>query len=183
MGKRWTDEERQIIRDIWSSPVFLKIDYSLLPGRSYASVAKEASKLGLGHKTKPVGPVMAKINALMQDGQPRTAKEVSKALGASRTYVHDALAAAVKRGEYHVRGFGMKPTHRRDEAAFRIGKGKSAVKPAPETPAERARRFRREVDKVEYSFKRKQYTLNRKIKVGGVRRDPLTEAFFGKAAA
>ncbi|MEP9322357.1 hypothetical protein PPMP20_04340 [Paraburkholderia phymatum] len=162
--------------------MYLKTDFDRLPGRTFAAVAKEASKLGLGRKAKPIGPMFSLINRLMADRKPRTAKEVASALASRRTSVWEALDGAVKRGEYHIAGYGIHPDHARNEAAYVIGKGKSAVKPRPETSAERARRFRKEVDKVEHSFKRKQYTLNQKIKRGGVKRDSLSSALYGSAA-
>lgn len=183
MGKRWTDDDREIVRDIWKKPELLKNAADRLPDRTYASIAKEACKLGLGRKTKSHGKLIALLKTILADGVPRSAKELAAQTDRARSHVFETLMSAVARGELHIPGYGLTPTHRRNEACFKIGKGKSLARPAAETPVERGRRFRREVDKLEYSFKRKQYTLNRKIKLGGVQRDALTEAFFGKAAA
>jgi hypothetical protein len=183
MGTRWTDAERDIVRSIWKTPSLLKCETPVLPGRTFASIAKEASKLGLGRKAHVASHQLERAKVLMADKKPRSSKEIAKALSAGRSHLHVLLMDAVARGEFHIAGFGMAPRYRRNEACFKIGKGKSAVRPPKLTQQEKGKRFYDNVDPVEHKFKRKQYTLNRKIKTGGVTRDALTEAFFGKAAA
>ncbi len=183
MAAKWTDAERDTVRAIWKKPSLLKCETPVLPGRTFASIAKEASKLGLGRKAHVASHQLERAKRLMADKKPRSSKEIAKALSAGRSHLHVQLMNAVARGEFHIAGYGMAPRYRRNEACFKLGAGKSAVKPPKLTAQEKTKRFYENVDPIEHKFKRKQYSLNRKIKTGGVKRDPLTEAFFGDGAA
>ncbi|WNC90933.1 hypothetical protein RI103_06170 [Paraburkholderia sp. FT54] len=183
MAAKWTDAERDIVRAIWKTPSLLKCEVPVLPGRTFASIAKEASKLGLGRKAHVASHQLERAKVLMADRKPRSSKEIARAINAGRSHLHVLLVNAVERGEFHIAGYGMAPRYRRNEACFKIGKGKSAGRPTKLTEQEKGKRFRDNVDPIEHKFKRKQYTLNRKIKTGAIKRDPLTEAFFGGGAA
>jgi hypothetical protein len=183
MAAKWTEAEREIVRSIWKTPSLLKCDVPVLPGRTFASIAKQASKLGLGRKAHIASHQLERAKKLMADKKPRSSKEIAKALSAGRCHLHVLLMNAVERGEFHIAGYGMAPRYRRNEACFKLGKGVSAVKPLKLTAQEKGKRFYENVDRIEHKFKRKQYTLNPKIKVGGIKRDALTDAFFGRGPA
>ena len=113
------------------------------------------------------------IKAIMD--KPLTAMEVSKVI-----HCHVRNARAILRElylngnvfiqEWHPAEYQAIPT-----AAYRYGIGVDAKKPRPMTNTERVRKMREKEDVEKKAFRlARERQLKRKIK-----RDPLTEAFFG----
>lgn len=116
------------------------------------------------------------IKAIMD--KPLTAMEVSKVI-----HCHVRNARAILRElylngnvfiqEWHPAEYQAIPT-----AAYRYGIGVDAKKPRPMTNTERVRKMREKEDVEKKAFRlARERQLKRKIK-----RDPLTEAFFGSAS-
>jgi len=181
--RRYSEEEKQIVREIWASPVLLKQQMDRLPGRTPCSVQRQAKVLELGRKNHSASPLYERICALMADKEARTVKEITNALFASQSRTNKLLRAACESGEFHIASYRPRPVNGTPTPVFRKGKGRNAKLAPAMTLAERARKFRRDVDPVEYAFKRRKYALNRKIKLGRVRPHALSDALFGRASA
>ncbi|WP_438391104.1 hypothetical protein [Caballeronia sp. DA-9] len=169
------------MRDIWASTKLLKQQMHLLPGRTAWSIQRQAGILKLGRKTRTPSLLYDRICILMKDKEARTAKEIAALIFASYTQTKRLLREACERGEFHIASYRPRPINGTPTVVYRKGKGRNAAMAPKMTLAERARKFRREADPVEYAFKRKQYTLNQKINQGKVKPDELTNAFFGRA--
>lgn len=116
------------------------------------------------------------IKAIMD--KPLTAMEVSKVIHCHVRHARSILRELYKNGnafiqEWHPAEYQAIPT-----AAYRYGIGVDAKKPRPMTNTERVRKMREKEDVEKKAFRlARERQLKRKIK-----RDPLTEAFFGSAS-
>lgn len=180
---RYSEEEKEIVREIWASPVLLKQQMDRLPGRTPWSVQRQATVLELGPKNHSESPLYERICVLMDDKEARTVKEIAAALFASQSRTNKLLRKACDSGEFHIAKYRPRPVNGTPTPVFRKGKGRNARRATVMTLAERARKFRMQVDPVEYAFKRRKYALNRKIKLGRVRPGALSNALFGRASA
>lgn len=183
MAKKWSEQEKDIVRDIWASPMHVKLQTHRLPGRNLHSIQAMAIKLKLGAKSRGFSPKLVEIKALMRDGEPRTSKEIAARVGMSMCQVRGLLAVEIEEKRFHVASWRQQGRNGQWLRLYRSGKGRSAAQPAPMTVNERAAKFLSNVDPDEFEFKRKRYYLRRLIKTGrAIRRDALTEALFGRAA-
>lgn len=182
MGARWSEEEKQVLREIWASPIPVKLQTHKLPTRNIDSIKQMGSKLGLNGKNRAFSPLLEKIRELMADRQPRTSLEVAMRVGGSISQVRDLMDGECAVNRFHIERWQQTGSNGRWQKVFKMGRGKNAEKPTPMTNMQRSRLFRARVDQDEYLFKRKKYALNRAIKTGRViRRDPLVAALFGEA--
>lgn len=179
----WTEEEEQTLRDLWATPGLLKQQMEQLPGFTFTGIQQKAVRMKLGLKVKVKSLTYERIKVLMEDKEARTSEQIASAVAASVPRVNVLMREAIDRGEFHLAPYIPRPSNKAPMKVYRIGQGRSAVAPRTMTTAERARKHRQTADPIEYSFLRKKYALNRKIKLGKVRRDPVMDAFYGRASA
>jgi hypothetical protein len=180
MAKRWSPEEKAILTKIWRSPVLLKTQMDLLPGRTCDTATQHATKvLNLGPKRPPASEVFRLANALMRDKRVRSAGEIAALIGRSHQQVRRVIQDAIERGEYRVVKWRASSTGGELEAFYRIGRGKSRPKPAPMNAAERGRKYRKRLGAKAYKVKRAKYTLVQKL-TSTPPRDELMDAFYGR---
>jgi len=183
MAKRWSPEEEAVLREIWAEPGLLKVQVERLPGRNANTAMKHAAAMGLGLKCPPVPAILEKTKALLKDGEIRTIKQIAVAIGASVCQTRKMVMRAVRTKELSVSRFRATASNGNHEAYFRLGGGSNATRPAHMTLAERSRKFRENVDPIEYAFKKKQYNLNQRIRRGKLPHDELANALFGRTSA
>lgn len=183
MGTRWSEEEKAILRDIWKSPIPANLQAHRLPLRNIDNINRMAVRLKLGAKRRDYSPMLQVIRELMRDGEPRTTKEIAARVNGSVCQVRILLDAEVTGKRFHVMRWSQGGRNGQWQKVYRFGKGRNAECPAPMTQSERNRKFLERADPDEMEFRHKRYYLRRLIKTGrATRRDPLTEALFGRAA-
>jgi hypothetical protein len=182
-GKRWSKEEEAILREIWNEPGLLKVQIERLPGRTPETALMHAGAMKLGMKCPPVSAVLEKTKALLAGGEIRTIKEIARLIGASVCQTRKVVMRAVQNKELAISRFEASSSNGNHEAYFRLGRGMNAKRPAPMTLPERSRKFRKTVDPIEYAFKKRQYNLNQRIRLGKLPQDELANALFGRSSA
>lgn len=180
MAKRWSPEEKATLTQIWRSPRLMKTEMHLLPERTYDTAIQHATKvLKLGPKCPPASEVFRLSHALMADKKVRSAGEIATLIGRGHQQVRRVLQDAVGRREYRVVRWHASTTGGELEAFYRIGRGKSAPKPAPMTAAERGRKYRKRLGAKAYKIKRAKYTSQQKLRFKPPR-DELMDALYGR---
>ena len=132
MGKKWTDEEMECIRTLWSSSVPLTAHMDLFPGRTLYAVYRQAGKMGLPEKPKEEDVILARIHTFMADGLGRTAVEIASALNLDEKNIRRRMNQLVDADEMHILSYNA----RYSAAVFRAGAGENAAKPPPMTKKE-----------------------------------------------
>ena len=121
----YTEEEKQLVRDIYASPLTIISQLHLLPCRTKESIAAKAKTMGLVKVEK--APLRDRIAELMSDGKCRTAEQIEAVLGEQRKYIAAIFREKVPVGEYHIHAY----IGRLRAMVFKAGPGPNAVKPPP----------------------------------------------------
>lgn len=180
MGARWSEEELQVVRDMWKSTVPTKLQAHKLPGRTVHSIERMAWKLGLEKKPRGHSEMLIEVERLLSDGKPRTTQDVFKEIAVDPGYAHVLMARLVREGRAHIAVWRQVGVNGQWQAIYLIGAGESAKKPRPMTQRQRTARYLERVDPVELEIMKKKYNVRRRRVVPQV--DDLTQAFFGRAA-
>jgi hypothetical protein len=180
MGKRWSPEEKAILKKIWRSPRLLKSHMDLLPGRTYDTAMQHATKvLKLGPKCPPASQVFRLADALMADKKVRPIREIADLTGRSVHQIRIVLNAAVERGEYRIVRWSASTTGGELQAFYKKGGGRTLPRPARLTSAERSRRFRERLGQKKYNAWRAKYQ-RAQPKPFELPRDELLDALYGR---
>lgn len=180
MAARWSPEELVILADIWRSPIPIKDQMHLLPGRTESTSCHQAARQGLGEKRRGVSKFVEEIEQLLKDGKPRSAMAVFKEIDINLGHAWKMLNRLVKEKRAHITRWEQVCGNGVWQAVYLIGEGVNARRPQKMTQKERNARFERKADQLELQIRRQRYALRQKKSVP--RRDPFIAAFFGEAA-
>jgi hypothetical protein len=133
MGTRWTKEDDARLTELWASTMSAKEYLEHMPGRTFSSIRKRASVIGLPAKGLPESQSLQKVRACLRDGKHRTAVEISKEAGVVEGNTRFALADLVTAEEIHIVSYDG--PYR--AAIYQFGPGVNAPKPEPLTLKER----------------------------------------------
>lgn len=130
----WTDEERDILREIYAGNQSIKLGVSRrLPGRSYAAAKSEASRLeivGAASRSERTGYswIDRSLELLLARGVRMTVKQMAARVGAKPQSVHNLLSKM--RGTKYRIGEWTRETRTGDWAArWELGSGKDEPRP------------------------------------------------------
>jgi predicted DNA-binding protein YlxM (UPF0122 family) len=162
MGKRWTPEEKKIMSDFYPTDRPVQEIADML-GRPVQGVLKKGAAMGL--KRPDLHEVaLSKLESVLDD-TPRSSSEIADLLGMTRSATCSLLSRAHDEGLCHVAGFRETLGRGSDASLWVVGFGENAVS---DFAAERAEREAKLAEHAAKPFK--------------AFRDPLVEAFFGRAA-
>jgi hypothetical protein len=162
MGKRWTPEEEKIVATYYPTDRPVREIADML-GRPIQGVQKKGAAMGL--KRPDLHEVsICKLESVLDD-TPRSSSEIADLLGMTRSATCTLLARAHDEGLCHIAGFRETLGRGSDASLWVAGFGENAVS---DIAAERAEREAKLAEHAAKPFK--------------AFRDPLVEAFFGRAA-
>ncbi|NYH21408.1 hypothetical protein [Paraburkholderia bryophila] len=147
----YSEDEIATLREIYASTETVESQAHRLPRRSFDSIEAKAHAIGL---VKARGQsVLCLIHELMSDGEPRTIREVVKAVGGRKKYVGEQLRLLADGVRFHVHAYiGVHRCY-----VFKAGPGTNAVRPpAAHTPAKVYSARFRERNRVERPVKAKR---------------------------
>ncbi|MBB5444629.1 MULTISPECIES: hypothetical protein [unclassified Paraburkholderia] len=151
MGAKWSDEEREIVREIYKSTLSIEDQVHLLPGRTAIGIRAEARKLRV-HKAHHANMSHSAMAVAVHKANAARAVEIDKATlaaqlgtsggmcqadlyrstGIDKKRIRRLIAEMMKAEQVHIRDYGS----RFNSAVFVLGKGENAVRPPPLTRKE-----------------------------------------------
>ncbi|WP_321878456.1 hypothetical protein [Paraburkholderia bannensis] len=140
----WTEEERAALRAVYASRKSIKAAArDLLPNRTYLAIKGEAFRLGIRvkHRTGRVGRswVWAGIEQALAE-ESLTVAQLAERVGASLTSVTTAIE--LRRSEVHIGDWPRDAVTGRRSAAWELGAGRDAPRPAPQSSRLKCRQQR-----------------------------------------
>lgn len=103
MAMRWSDDEKNVVREIWKLGEPVASLLHRLPGRTEFAVCKMAEKLGLpGKVVTKVATCRDALLSLLADAAPRTQGEMAAAVGFSLKQVRLVVAQLADGGQIHI---------------------------------------------------------------------------------
>lgn len=139
MGKRWTDEEKAIMRKHYPTARSVE-DIAAMLGRPKCSVIKSALAMGLSRPDLHDEAVKRIVNALSDI--PMSSRQISDAIGVTRGNVNRVLACMSDEGLCHIATYRKRPGRGSDIPLWVLGEGDDAknewVKEVAVRPVERA---------------------------------------------
>ncbi|MDR5784086.1 hypothetical protein QCE63_32210 [Caballeronia sp. LZ065] len=180
MRALWSDEEIEVLKEMWKSPIPTKLQAHKLPGRAVHSIERKAFKLGLAHKPRSYSELVFEVEKLLSDCKPRTRLDVFKEIAICWGHLHEVMTRVVDEERAHIAVWRQVGKKGQWQAIYLGGKGESAKKPSPMTQRQRNLRYLERVDPVELEIMKKKYNVRRRRAIPKV--DDLTQAFFGRAA-
>lgn len=189
--QRWTDEQDQLVREIWAGDRPIRESVGLFPvPRSTSSIVERAKGLGLGRRSPAVHrvaePTDRSIKAALQV-RPMDSVELAAKVDMSRRAVMARLKYMHENKEVHIARWERFAKAGYAAKVWALGPGRDAAKPTPMSNTEKARlRMRRlrldHPDEYCRVIARKKH-LDAIRNNRWIKRDPLVAAFFGSGAA
>jgi hypothetical protein len=141
--KKWSPEEEKIVLAIWFEIGPLKSLGKRLPGRTVESIRQFAARIGLptdrgSLKSCRFSWVEDAIRRELEKGRPFAAHELAEVTGVSVDRARQVLAKGLKERSYHVDKWVRRSVHGQWAAAYLLGDGKDAPRPAAKTKAKTA---------------------------------------------
>jgi hypothetical protein len=143
----WSKREQATLRRIYKSPESIKHAVArLLPKRTYAAAKDEALRLGIaGKKDRPksgygYSALFKRIEAALDCARMATVEELATELDASLNGIYRALTN--RRGDRVRVADWLRASNGGLVAAWALGSGPDAERPARKTPAQACREYR-----------------------------------------
>ena len=138
----WTEDEKAIVREHWSTDGPIKLWNHLLPGKTRDAIIGIARRMGLGKRPVNRKPTYVQswacIEHLLSDGKPRSNPEIAKRTGFNPSVVRKQLQDRI-RIQVYVSEWRWETN--KWVALFALGAHKQNVrKPKPKTHAENQRK-------------------------------------------
>jgi hypothetical protein len=156
MAKRWSPEEKEIVREIWRGTEPVKSAMHRLPGRTSKQIDDQAQRLGLDPKPK-VSLGWGRIKAVLADGVARTTNELAALAFLSAQQTKDILFRAMEGNEAHIHSWPLPEAGGMRQAKYRLGAGVSAPKPEPLTKREMQARWASQISREDMNDRRRKY--------------------------
>lgn len=161
-GKRWTKEEEKIMAANYASVRTVE-ELAQMLGRPTYAVCKKGAAMGL--KRPDLHEVsLARLKAAVDD-TPRTSMEIAKRMGVTRSAACDLLNRGHDEGLCRIAEYLSNGSRGKDAPLWVAGPGEHAMSDYAMEQAEREAKRAAHAKKPFKAF-----------------RDPLVEAFFGRAA-
>lgn len=142
----WTDAEREILKEIWSSEVPIKIGLRRLPGRSYDSARGMAAHMELPDKVRaPKGCAGSWLtNAIDRELElrsPQSAQQLAERIGANKGSIRKILNAH-RRSKYRISEWTRRSVFGNPIGMWELDSERDTRRPKPMGKAEYNRRHR-----------------------------------------
>jgi hypothetical protein len=162
MGKRWTPEEEKIVATYYPTDRPVREIADML-GRPVHGVLKKGASMGLRRPDLHEVSI-SKLQSVL-DETPRSSAEIANLLGMARSATCSLLSRAHSEGLCHIAEFRENLSRGFDASLWVAGPGENATN---DFEMERREREAKRAEHAAKPFK--------------AFRDPLVEAFFGRAA-
>lgn len=189
---RWEASHDALLRELWLTNQTVKQFASNFPGRSYASIVQRATALDLGPRSPQVRKnlCMTPTDDLLRaqlKRSPMDAVELAAKAGVSERAAMERIRRMHERREVYVKSWERFSPGGCPSRIWALGDKPDAPRPVAATGAEKWQRRMTAMKKdrpAEYARVMARRRLQYRERAGRlIRRDPLTAAFFGEAAA
>ncbi|RAR51665.1 hypothetical protein C7401_13625 [Paraburkholderia unamae] len=185
---KWSPEQDELLRKVWSDPAPLKTVLAQFPGRSCDSLVARGIRLGLPDRRLSIPAertkqgVWPRIRAALE-ARRASIGDLAKAAGCSECTVKRFIKA--NRAQVHI-GRYLRATGTSNVTALWVwGAGNDAKRPKPMTSQELKARYYRKLERERPEMidqLRARARVRMATRAGRlVRRDPLVAALFGGA--
>lgn len=141
---RWTEQEDEIIREIWKSSRPVKEQMHRLPLRTERAILTRAQDLGIVGNRKVErfarSTLLSLIHRDLQAGECLASPDISAKYSCSTKHIGELLGVAHDRGEIHIAEWRRTRVAGPYVAVYAWGNKPDAIKPPPKTKQEYNRR-------------------------------------------